>query len=153
MEQPETNRRDQFELARLKQFDDLLEQGKFVELRTALQAYEDRAAVELRGYGYGAAVHLNHTYRGLMALAEGDPQRAKLELVKSGAVVRSLLLGVVGPNMRLAKALMQRGERSAVVEFIDRLGKIWYLPFRLPKVRRWKAAIARGETPDFGRQL
>jgi len=101
------------------------------------------------GLLYPEAVHISHTLRGLVALRTNDIELAKQELMKSALVPRSPMLSILGPNMQLAKELLERGERDAVLTFLRWCRRFWYLPTRLYFSRGWKRQIERGEIPDF----
>lgn len=58
-----------------------------------------------------------------------------------------------GPNMKLAKQLLDEGEKEIVLEFLDLCKKFWYKVFSFNKVRKWKNQIRKGEIPDFGGNL
>jgi hypothetical protein len=53
--------------------------------------------------------------------------------------------------MSLAKALLEAGQKDAVIEFLDKCGKFW--KYDRSKREKWISEIKDGKTPDFGPSL
>ena len=91
-----------------------------------------------------------HQYLGLVALHHGDVATARAELLSAGKYGRrSPVLASFGPELPLAKELLDRGERDTVIAFLDDLEVIW--EYEAERVRKWRAAVRRGETPSLDR--
>lgn len=88
---------------------------------------------------------------GLAAAHQGDIEQAKSYLLQAGRVGSSPALSTFGPNMALAKDLLERGERDTVIAYLDECARFWSMGTK--ELTAWKAQIARGETPDFGANL
>lgn len=88
---------------------------------------------------------------GRLAFRGGDIARAKAELVEAGRTRGSPQLDTFGPSMGLAKDLLERGERAAVLEYFELCSKFWEMGAE--KLAAWRAAIERGDVPDFGANL
>ncbi|HEX4438550.1 MAG TPA: hypothetical protein VH854_00675 [Thermoanaerobaculia bacterium] len=101
-----------------------------------------------RDWNYGNAIHKSHIAYGLLALREGDVRRAGEELVSAGDTPGSPQLDSFGPNMVLARRLAEKGERDAVVRYLDRCRKFWSMD--RGRLDSWKSQIAAGVVPDFG---
>jgi hypothetical protein len=99
--------------------------------------------------GNGVAVFYANLVLGRLALANGDVERAKGHLLESATTSGSPFLNSGGPNMTLAKELLEAGERDAVAEFLRRCGGFWHAPKR----EEWLSEIEAGRTPDFGANL
>jgi hypothetical protein len=56
-----------------------------------------------------------------------------------------------GPNMTLAKALIESGEKATVLEYFDLCGEFWRL--HRGRLDDWREAVKAGRTPDFGANL
>ncbi|HEX8501262.1 MAG TPA: hypothetical protein VF659_11825 [Pyrinomonadaceae bacterium] len=110
-----------------------------------------RAPEMRQDWNYGNAVHVGNLVLGRVALAAGDAAEAKRLLLEAGNTPGSPQLNSFGPNMRLAKELLEKGERDAVVRYLDAVARFWKA--KTNRIDDWKAAIARGETPDFGPNL
>ena len=56
-----------------------------------------------------------------------------------------------GPNMSLAKDLLDKGEREVVLQYFALCGKFWTLG--QSKLDEWTAAVKSGTAPNFGANL
>lgn len=93
-------------------------------------------------------IHTAHTVLGKVALHRGDIEAAKKHLLDSACVSGSPVLSSFGPDFTLAKALLQRGERQTVLEYLNLCERFWqYGRDRLAEYRR---TIEKGGIPDFG---
>lgn len=102
-------------------------------------------------WNYGNAIHDGHVVLGSVALAEGDVQRARDELLEAGRTPGSPQLNSFGPNMQLSKELLAVGEVAAVREYLRSCRVFW--KHGLPRLDEWENDIAAGRTPQFGRNL
>ena len=100
---------------------------------------------------YGNAVHHGHLVLGEVALARGDRSGAATELLAAGHTRGSPQLNSFGPNMRLAKALLQTGARASVLEYLQSCEAFWEMGRR--QLRDWAELVRTGEIPDFGANL
>jgi tetratricopeptide (TPR) repeat protein len=128
-----------------------LELGKTEEA----EAYA-RQALELAprfhdNWNYGNAIHDGHMVLGRVALRKGDVETAKRELLEAGKTPGSPQLNSFGPNMSLAKDLLEQKETDTVVAYFDLCGKFWEM--ERGNLRRWKVLAKGGEMPDFGANL
>ena len=90
--------------------------------------------------------------KGMVALKKGDTGKAVEFLLKSGEISGSSGFNFgVGPNMSLAKALLEAGQKDAVIEFLGKCGKFWKND--QGRIAKWTAEIKDGKTPDFGSSL
>jgi len=76
---------------------------------------------------------------------------SKKYLRLAGLTPGSPQLNSFGPNMSLAKQLLEAGERDTVVEYLDFCRKFWQMDFG--KLDYWTAQVRAGEVPDFGANL
>ena len=67
-------------------------------------------------WNYGNAVHDGHLVLGRVALRHGDVGKAKDELLAAGKTAGSPQLDSFGPNMALAKDLLEAQERETVLQ-------------------------------------
>jgi hypothetical protein len=83
-------------------------------------------------------LHFAHIVLGHAALAAGDRASALGELTAAVAQVsdRAPVLRSFGPDFRLARKLLELGERDAVLEYLSRCATFWDSPH-----------IANGEIP------
>jgi hypothetical protein len=73
-----------------------------------------------KGGNYGQAVHDGNMIRGLVTLRRGNVAQAAQDLLDAGKTSGSPVLNSFGPNVTLAKELLEKGERDAVLEDIAR---------------------------------
>jgi hypothetical protein len=92
---------------------------------------------------HGDAVHDGHLMLGRIALATGDVARARAHLILAGEVGATGFVPIFGPDLRLAAALLARGEREVVVRYLTMASEFWD---REP-LDEWIAQIRAGRTP------
>jgi hypothetical protein len=102
-------------------------------------------------WNYGNALHKANIVLGRIALRDGDIPGAKERLLAAGKTPGSPQLDSFGPNMMLAKELLEKGERNVIIEYIDLCAQFWKMDDS--KLKNWKATIKGGGTPDFGANL
>jgi hypothetical protein len=102
--------------------------------------------------GRGAADtiwHQGHIILGRVALRNGDISPAKENLLEAAHVNGGGTLSSFGPNMMLAKELLEKGEKDVVLQYLELCRKFW----RSNNMNSWVDAINRGEMPHFGANL
>ena len=97
----------------------------------------------------GEGVHHGNMILGRVALRAGDASGAGKSLLLAGRTTGSPALGSFGPNMSLAKELLQQGHKDFVLEYLTLCGKFW----SDPKLAQWTETIQAGGVPDFGVNL
>lgn len=102
-------------------------------------------------WNYGNAMHTGNNVLGLVALQRGDISGAKEHLLAAGQTPGSPQLDSFGPNMTLAKELLERGEREVVLTYLQYCGKFWKMG--ADSLQAWTTTISGGGTPDFGANL
>ncbi len=95
------------------------------------------------------AVHKANIVLGRVALRQNDVEKAKACLLAAGHVHGDPGLSSFGPNMSLAKELLDRGERDTVVSYLQECESFW----RDPQLTQWIQMIKAGGTPNFGANL
>lgn len=101
------------------------------------------------GWRRADALHQVNVVLGRVALAEADVARAREHLLAAGRVEGSPGLGSFGPNMALAKELLERGERDAVLEYFGLCRRFW----DRKRLGVWAGVVRAGRIPDFGSNL
>jgi hypothetical protein len=104
-----------------------------------------------KDWNYGNALHKGNLTLGRLSVRSGDLENAKKYLLEAGRTPGSPQLNSFGPNMALAKELLEKGERSAVLEYFGLCGNFWEMGGQ--KLREWSALVKDGITPDFGGNL
>jgi hypothetical protein len=99
----------------------------------------------------GDVVYNGHLVLGRIALDEGRMDEAKRHLLAAGKSKGSPVLGSFGPNMSLAKDLLDKGEQETVLQYFELCRKFWDSGGR--KLDEWIKDIHAGRVPDFGANL
>ena len=102
-------------------------------------------------WNYGNAIHHGNIILGRIALKSGKIEKAKSLLLKAGATPGSPHLDSSGPNMTLAKELLEKGERQAVIEYFQLCAKFWETGKK--RLENWTSVVKEGKIPDFGANL
>lgn len=111
-------------------------------------------AEEFKGdWNYGNAIHHANLVLGRLKLLDGDNDGAKEKLKKAGQTPGSPQINSFGPNMTLAKELLVKGEKDAVLKYLEDVKKFWKSPNAQPKLTEWKRQVEEGKTPNFGANL
>ncbi len=96
------------------------------------------------------AIHTAHTVLGLLALREGNAVAAAQHLTASVPASPGDTWATALPNFQLAAALLQNGQRTAVLHYTRQVAAT---PFRHPRtneaVQRYLAALEAGANTDF----
>ncbi|NCC50441.1 MAG: hypothetical protein EOM20_04410 [Spartobacteria bacterium] len=100
---------------------------------------------------YGNAIQDANQVLGRIALAQGDIAEAKKRLLASADSDGSPTMNSFGPNMTLAKELLQKGEKEVVLQYFDRCRRFW--SFHSDKLDKWSADVKAGRIPAFGANL
>jgi ATP/maltotriose-dependent transcriptional regulator MalT len=96
----------------------------------------------------GDAIHQGNIVLGRLALRGGDVAEAKRYLLLAGQTPGSTSLEAQGPNMALARDLLERGESAAVLQYLEECGSFW--DGNRGRLAEWMALIRAGLKPDFG---
>jgi len=100
-------------------------------------------------WNYGNAVHHGNLTLGRIALKSGDLAKAKEYLIEAGKTPGSPQLNSFGPNMTLAKELLEKGERKVVIKYFQLCAKFW----KEDRLQKWTSIVKGGGIPDFGGNL
>jgi tetratricopeptide (TPR) repeat protein len=102
-------------------------------------------------WNYGNAVQDGHLVLGRIAVREGRIEDAKRHLQEAGKSPGSPQMDSFGPNMSLAKDLIEKGERDAVLEYFELCRKFWRMD--RGRLDQWRQEVLAGKIPDFGANL
>lgn len=103
------------------------------------------------GWNRGNRIHHGNLILGRIALLEGNVDEAKSRLLSAGKTEGSPQLNSFGPNMQLAKELIEQGEKEAVLEYFELCKKFWKSPAK--QLDRWADDVKADRTPEFGGNL
>ncbi|HEY3045538.1 MAG TPA: hypothetical protein VGJ39_16020 [Vicinamibacterales bacterium] len=102
-------------------------------------------------WNYGNAIHDGHMVLGRVALRNDDVDAAERELLAAGATPGSPQLDSFGPNVSLARDLLEKKQVNTVIEYFQLCAKFWELEDG--RLTRWTVVAKAGEMPDFGANL
>jgi hypothetical protein len=143
------------ELRRFYALDELIKKKylnkKSAEINVLANEYLLLAQKYPNDWNYGNAIHKANIFLGLVALESGKIADAKNYLKSSGDTPGSPQLDSFGPNMLLAKTLLDHDQKQIVLEYLEQLRIFWVMDDG--KLDTWKSQIERGESPDFGANL
>jgi hypothetical protein len=97
------------------------------------------------------AVHDANVVLGRVALHKGDVDTAKARLLKAGMTAGSPALGSFGPNMMLARELLEAGETDTVLQYFELCAVFW--KHDRGQLDEWRRTVEAGGMPDFGANL
>jgi len=105
----------------------------------------------VRNWNYGNAIHDGNLVLGRIRLRQGKIAEAKDYLLIAGETPGSPQLNTYGPNMSLAKELLEKGERDVVLQYFELCGEFWRSGAE--ELQRWRDDVKANRTPDFGTTL
>jgi len=110
---------------------------------------EEMLRSEQGGWNAGNLVHHGHLVLGRIALRDGDTKTAQEHLLAAGKTKGSPQLDSFGPNMTLAKELLEKGDRQTVLEYFKLCGSFW----KKSALEAWTQEVQAGKIPEFGANL
>jgi hypothetical protein len=102
-------------------------------------------------WNYGNRIHHGNIILGRIALSNGNLDEAKSRLLLAGKTSGSPQLNSFGPNMALAKELLERGQTDVVLEYFELCKKFWTMSGR--KLEQWADDVKSQRAPKFGGNL
>jgi hypothetical protein len=102
-------------------------------------------------WNYGNAIQDGNLVLGRIALREGHVQEAGQYLLAAGKSPGSPGMDSFGPNMSLAKDLLEKGQREVVLQYFGLCRKFWTMDYG--KLDEWSNEVKAGTIPDFGANL
>jgi hypothetical protein len=101
---------------------------------------------------YGQAIATANIVLGrVMLKRDANLAMAEAYLLASEATLNTPFLKISGPNMSLAKDLLEAGDRAPVLEFLEVSRKSWTHDGGRPAA--WEQTIRAGGVPNFGPNL
>ncbi len=102
-------------------------------------------------WAYGNAMHDANMVLGLVAIHRMDIEAARDYLLKAGDTPGSYQIDNVGPNMMLAKALIELGEVKTVILYLEKIEDVWTQ--RNNELKSWIDLLNNGKMPDLESNL
>lgn len=130
-----------------------LDAFKSGDTKTAVKLAEELLKLRTKypDWNSGNATFHGNDVLGRVALAEGDLQEAEKRLLASAEHKGSPQLNSFGPTMTLAKGLLEKGGKAAVLQYFERCRKFWKMG--RDNLDTWTADVKAGRIPDFGTSL
>src|SRR5271165_3993069 len=100
---------------------------------------------------YGNAIYYGNFVLGRIAVQEGNLAQAGQYLLAAGATPGSATLDTFGPNVTLAKELLEKGQSGVVLQYLALCKNFWKMD--RGKLDEWSATIRGGGVPDFTSNL
>jgi hypothetical protein len=104
-----------------------------------------------KDWNYGNSIHDGNNILGRIAFKKGDVKQACEYLLKAGQTPGSPQLDSFGPNMSLAKELLEAGEKETVLQYSQLCRKFWKTGGT--RIDDWTKEVKAGQIPDFGPNL
>lgn len=127
------------------------EAGETEKARSYAKQLLEMASRNRNNWNYGNAIFYGNFVLGRIAARQGDLAQAGQYLLASAATPGSPQLDTFGPNMTLAKELLENGKRDVVLQYLARCKNFWKDDYG--KLDKWIATVRSGGTPDFGANL
>jgi hypothetical protein len=124
---------------------------EFTKARTYAEQLLAEAASQPRNWNYGNAVHKGNLVLGRLDARDGRIADAIARLQAAGKTPGSPQLNSFGPNMTLAKDLLERGEKQAVLDYFELCRVFWKMGGE--RLDAWAADVRAGRAPNFGANL
>ena len=102
-------------------------------------------------WNYGNAIQDGNLVLGRIAVREGRIEEAKQYLLAAGKSKGSPQMDSFGPNMSLAKDLLEKGERDTVLQYFELCRKFWTMDYG--KLDDWSQEVKAGKIPNFGANM
>jgi tetratricopeptide (TPR) repeat protein len=102
-------------------------------------------------WNYGNAIQDGNLVLGRIAAHDGKIEEAKNYLLDAGKSPGSPQMDSFGPNMSLAKDLLEKGERDTVLQYFELCRKFWRDDYG--KLDEWSDDVKAGKIPHFGANL
>lgn len=119
------------------------------------QKYADELSALLpqfeKNWNYGNAVQDVNLVLGRIAVREGRMEDAKRCLLEAGKSPGSPQMDSFGPNMSLAKDLLEKGEKEVVLDYFESCREFWKMDNG--RLDEWSQQVKEGKTPNFGANL
>ena len=125
--------------------------GDLDKARTYAERLVKQTGSDRTKWNYGDAVHKGNLVLGRVAVRQGRLVDAVTFLRASGETPGSPVLGSFGPNMSLAKDLLEHGETDAVLAYFEICRAFWKMGGE--RLDAWSKEVRAGLIPNFGANL
>jgi hypothetical protein len=102
-------------------------------------------------WNYGNAIFYGNVVLGHVALQRGNLEQAGQYLLTAAGTPGSPGLDTSGPNMVLAKELLEKGQSDVVLQYFVLCKNFWKMD--RGKLDEWSATVREGKVPRFSANL
>ena len=102
-------------------------------------------------WNYGNAIQDANLVLGRIAVQQGRINDASRNLLEAGQSPGSPQMNSFGPNMSLARDLLEKGERDLVLKYFELCRRFWKM--ENGRLDQWSEEVKSGKLPDFGANL
>ncbi len=136
----------------MQQLYERLIEGDSQPIRDRIASLQRELPADKLDWNYGNVFHQIMILIGLQALVEDDDLAAAKDFLIMASQTRgSPQLNTFGPNMLLAKALLERGEFETVELYLEHCKAFWDLGS--PSLDNWINDVRNHKIPDFGANI
>jgi hypothetical protein len=125
--------------------------GKIDDARKYATELLELAPIYQNDWNYGNAIQDGNLVLGRIALTDGRIEEAKQFLLASANSRGSPQMNSFGPNMSLAKDLLEKGEKDVVLQYFELCRKFWDM--HRGDLDEWSKEVKAGKIPHFGANL
>ena len=126
-------------------------EGKYSEAQKYANELSTLVSKFKGNWNYGNAIQDYNLVLGRIALREGMVEKAKAHLIEAGNSPGSPQMDTFGPNMSLAKDLLEKGEKEVVIEYLTLCKSFWEM--NDGRLAGWIVLVKAGRIPNFGANL
>lgn len=127
------------------------ETGKIEDARKYAAELLTAASNYPSDWNYGNAIQDGNIVLGRIAVRENKIDDAKQHLLAAGNSHGSPQMNSFGPNLTLARDLLEKGETNTVLQYFNECSKFWKMDYG--KLDDWSNAVKTGQSPNFGANL
>lgn len=121
------------------------------DARTYARELLQEAPQHPKDWNFGNAIYYGNFVLGRVALQQGNVQLAGEYLLKAGSTPGSPQLNSFGPNVTLAKELLEKGQGRVVLQFFTQCKNFWKMD--RGALDEWRSTIRGGGIPQFNQNL
>jgi tetratricopeptide (TPR) repeat protein len=124
-----------------------LEAGEFDKAGGYAQELLNAATEYKSNWNYGNAMHNGNLILGRVAIRRGDLAKAGEYLLRAGETRGSPQLNSFGPDMALARELLENDQHDVVIRYFDLCARFWEAG--RDRLRSWRSDVEQGRVPEF----
>ena len=121
------------------------------QVEKAREYAESLLGGDRQDWNEGNRIHYGNLTLGRIALFAGDVEEAKSRLIAAGETPGSPQLNSFGPDMTLAKELLERGESQVVLRYFSLCAEFWERGQE--ELQAWTVLVEGDVMPDFSKNL